>query len=90
MVIAILLDLAGVDRATIAQNYALSAKNIASMARPMVEKDPKLAIVLGSPPADMAHFLEVLDARYGGARGYLHTIGVRDSDIEALTERLGQ
>ena len=90
MVVAILLDLAGVDRATIAQNYALSAKNIEAMARPLLAKDPKLTVVLGSPPADMMHFLEVLDTQYGGARGYLHLIGVVDPDIEALSERLGQ
>jgi protein-tyrosine phosphatase len=90
MVVAILLDLAGVDRATIAQNYALSAKNIESMARPLIEKDPKLTVVLGSPPADMMRFLEVLDTQYGGGRGYLHMIGVSDADIEALSKRLGQ
>ena len=90
MVVAILLDLAGVERATIAQNYALSAKNIEPLARPLLEKNPKLAVVLASPPADMMHFLDVLDSQYGGGRGYLHMIGVSDPDIEALSKRLGQ
>ncbi len=90
MVIAILLDLAGVDRAIIVQNYALSAKNIAPMAGPIIAKDPKLAPVLASPPADMSRFLEALDGQYGGARSYLHTIGVTDAEVQALSSRMGQ
>ena len=90
MVVAILLDLAGVDRPTIVANYASSAKNIESVARPRIEKDPKLAVLLGSPPADMERFLDALDLQYGGARSYLHTIGLCDAEIASLEARMGQ
>jgi protein-tyrosine phosphatase len=90
VVVAILLDLAGVDRAAIVQNYSLTAQLIQPMARPIVARDPKLAPVLESPPEAMTTFLVALDGTYGGARGYLHTLRLSDADIAALSTRMGQ
>jgi len=77
MVTAILLDLAGVDRATIVRDYAISAYELGS------GQD-------ASPPAAIGAFLDALDGEYGGARGYLARIGLSAADIRALLHKLGQ
>jgi protein-tyrosine phosphatase len=77
MVTAILLDLAGVDRATIVRDYAISAHYLG--------RGPA-----SSPPGAIGTFLDVLDTHYGGARGFLARIGVREAEIQSLLAKLGQ
>ena len=87
VVAAMLLDLAGVDRATIVHNYALSAHYLHPSAKE--QGDVSLAI-MESPPVAIEQFLRVLDDEYGGARKYLLSVGVSDSDVSELSDRLGQ
>ncbi|HEY1955808.1 MAG TPA: tyrosine-protein phosphatase [Polyangiaceae bacterium] len=77
MVTAILLDLAGVERATIVRDYAISAHQLGR------DGDQ-------SPPELMRAFLDALDGEYGGAHAYLTRIGLAATDIDALLAKLGQ
>ncbi len=40
------------------------------------------------PPEQVYNMLDHLDRRYGGIIGYLHTIGLEDSEIEKIRIRL--
>lgn len=77
LVTAVLLDLAGVARDAIVRDYAISAHYLGRAAT-------------SSPPAAITAFLDALDGKYGGARGYLKHIGVSEPDIESLLVKLGQ
>lgn len=95
MISALLLSLAGVKRDAIVHNYALSAYYLKPMmAAPqtaaMLKQNPALAPLMGSPADAMAQFLDAMQTQYGGAQGYLHKIGVSDSDIKLLQAKLGQ
>ncbi len=77
MVTALLLDLAGVERATIVRDYAISSHYLG---RPESS----------SPPEAIALFLDALHAKYGGARAFLATIGITPGEIATLLTKLGQ
>ncbi len=87
MVAAILLSLAGVDREMIVHNYAISARYLHPTA---TEGAAEAEAIDDSPPEAIDMFLRALDAKYGGARAYLKKIGLSDTEIKALTDRLGQ
>jgi protein-tyrosine phosphatase len=76
MVTALLLDLAGVDRASIVRDYAISAHYLHTQG--------------GSPPQAMEAFLDALHTKYGGAHAFLSHAGVREAEIHALLAKLGQ
>jgi hypothetical protein len=42
----------------------------------------------GVPPAAIDVFLDALDERYGGAAGYLRSIGVSDATLGDVAEAL--
>lgn len=99
----ILLDLAGVPRADIVHNYAISAHylegqpkdsamNVQMMA--LIKKHPEIARKMagmgGTAPENMEMFLDALHAQYGGAAGYLKAVGLSEEEIHALQVRLGQ
>lgn len=99
----ILLDLAGVPRADIVHNYALSAHylegqpkdsamNVQMMA--LIKQHPEIARKMagmgGTAPENMEMFLDALHAQYGGAAGYLKAVGLSEDEIHALQVRLGQ
>lgn len=90
MVTAILLELAGVDRAAIVHNYAISASYLHDASKEFVQRNPHLAYLIGTPPSEMAKFLDALAKEHGGARGYLAKIGVTAAEVDALSRRLGQ
>jgi protein-tyrosine phosphatase len=95
MITALLLDLAGVPREDIVHNYAISAYYLKPMMassnmKAMVQKNPNMVALMGTPPDAMEMFLDAVDHQYGGARGYLHKIGVSDAEVAALQTRLGQ
>ncbi len=77
MVTAILLDLAGVERDAIVDDYAISAHYLMRSGS-------------NSPPGAIAAFLDALHAKYGGARAFLTRIGLAQADIAALLAKLGQ
>jgi len=86
---AVLLGLAGVDHATIADDYHLSALAMADLvawvrtldteaATAMVDQPP---VFLQCPPEAMSTFLAELDARYGDMEGFVRSLGVDDATI---------
>jgi protein-tyrosine phosphatase len=95
MITAMLLDLAGVPRAEIVHNYAISAYYLKPMMasaamQAMAQKSPNMKAMMGTPADAMEAFLDALDHQYGGTRAYLRKIGVSDVNVLALQARLGQ
>ncbi len=103
IIAGLLLDLAGVSKAEIVHNYAISAhylegqpKDSAMNAQLMalVKQNPeigrKMAGMAGTAPDNMEQFLAALHSQYGGAEGYLKAIGVSEQEIQQLKARLGQ
>lgn len=103
IIAGLLLDLAGVSRADIVHNYAISAhylegqpKDSAMNAQIMelIRQNPeigrKMAGMSGTAPENMEMFLVALHQQYGGAEGYLKSIGVSEAEIDQLKVRLGQ
>jgi len=103
IIAGLLLDLAGVPRADIVHNYAISAhylegqpKDSAMNAQIMelIRQNPeigrKMVGMSGTAPENMEMFLVALHQQYGGAEGYLKSIGVSEAEIDQLKLRLGQ
>ncbi len=103
IIAGLLLDLAGVSKAEIVHNYAISAhylegqpKDSAMNAQIMalIKQNPeigrKMAGMSGTAPDNMEQFLTALHSQYGGAEGYLKSIGVSEQEIQQLKVRLGQ
>jgi protein-tyrosine phosphatase len=96
MVAAMLLSLAGVPRNEIIHNYAITAHYLRptmaqnSQIAGMLKANPKLIALMGSRPSDMEAFLDAMNAQYGGALGYLKTIGLNEAEIRSLMARMGQ
>ncbi|MGH8036477.1 MAG: tyrosine-protein phosphatase [Stenotrophomonas sp.] len=99
----ILLDLAGVPRADIVHNYAVSAHylegqpkdsamNVQMMA--LLKQHPEIARKMagmgGTAPENMEMFLDTLHQQYGGAAGFLKEVGLSEAEIHSLQVRLGQ
>jgi protein-tyrosine phosphatase len=87
--IALLLDLCGVPRDLIVEDYALSARYFAS---PVAHIEPDdwrhRSLVVDSPPEFMDEALAHLDAAHGGARSLLLDQGFIDAELDTLVERL--
>lgn len=103
IIAGLLLDLAGVPKAEIVHNYAISAhylegqpKDSAMNAQIMalIKQNPeigrKMAGMSGTAPDNMEQFLAALHSQYGSAEGYLKSIGVSEQEIQQLKVRLGQ
>ena len=95
LICALLLDLARVDRATIAADYALNAECLREQELDYVENGPgdraereKILTVYAPTAAVMTETLDRLAARHGGAEPYLLQAGVSTGEIAALRERL--
>jgi len=94
IVVALLLDLVGVDRGLIAADYAVShgrlrasfAEELARLA-PGVRRD-RVEVLQSSPPETMLATLDHLHERYGGAAGYLRRHGLTEAHLDALVTRL--
>ncbi len=87
--IALLLDLAGVPRDVIVEDYAVSAHYFASPTAHIEEDDWRSgSLLVDSPPEFIESALAHLDERHGGARRLLRRHGVGDEELDALVERL--
>lgn len=87
--IALLLDLAGVPRDVIVDDYAMSAAFFASPVAHMELDDWRHgSLVVDSPPEFMASALAHLDEAHGGARSLLRRHGVPEADMDRLVDRL--
>jgi protein-tyrosine phosphatase len=87
--IALLLDLAGVPRDVIVEDYAVSAHHFASP-KAHIELDDwrSGSIVVDSPPEFIESALAHLDNRHGGARSLLLRQGLTDADLDRLVDLL--
>lgn len=92
VVTALLLALAGVERSTIAEDYAATAERLAG---PFMEEHrarteaagidwESYQPLLGCPPEYMVETLAYLDTRHGGVAAYLVGCGIDRSTIAAL------
>jgi protein tyrosine/serine phosphatase len=95
LVCALALRLAGVDRETIAEDYALSGPNLgrgvpAGWIDEATDPDERRGRErsLLSPRASMLHVLEQLERRHGSVEAYLRTCGVDDERTGRLRTRL--
>lgn len=95
LVVALLLDLAGVPRDLIAADYALSSENLRERLQAWIESVPEeraereAMILRGTTvPEVMVEVLAHLDARYGGAEGYLLAAGCAPEHLERIRARL--
>jgi protein-tyrosine phosphatase len=94
VVTALLLDLAGVERDAIVEDYALSGPAMAPLLEERLrsEPDPDQRLMLqrayDAPPQAMAGFLAYLESRYGGAAAYLAAHGVPEASQARVVARL--
>ena len=94
LAVALLLDLAGVDRATIAREHALSDDHLAPLyaawldAEPDPEERQRLRHALRVRPDQMELTLGALDELYGGIEQYLLDCGLERADLLRVRERL--
>lgn len=95
MVAALLLDLAGVSRDIIAEDYALTEECLRPLNQEWLENGPGEREVRASELARFTPHAEVmlevlahLDERYGGVEPYLLQAGVVPADIEGIRRRL--
>jgi protein-tyrosine phosphatase len=94
VVAALLLDLAGVGRRAILEDYTASEANI----KPLVEQwsrryreDPATGWhpdLLSCRPQSMERMLDFLQERYGGAAGYLRRAGLEEQTLLAIRARM--
>lgn len=91
LLVAILLELAGVGRADVIADYALSAEFSVDLikvltARAMADgRDPaQFARMMECRPEIMEDTLTYLDAQYGGVERYLRGIGIPDEALASL------
>jgi protein tyrosine/serine phosphatase len=91
---ALLLALAGVDRATIGREHALSDEHLAPLyaawreAEPDPEERQRLTQALRPDPEQMPLTLDTLDELYGGIERYLLESGLGAQDIARVRERI--
>jgi protein-tyrosine phosphatase len=95
VVVAVALDEIGVDRSAIVADYARSSERIAEIvarlaATPVYAPDlaGKTVDSQAVRPQTMDAFFAELDARFGGAAGWLREQGWRDEDHDALYTQL--
>ncbi|WP_080872988.1 tyrosine-protein phosphatase [Oceanobacillus timonensis] len=86
---ALLLDLAGVPRDVIVQDYALTSvyKEITEEElhkRPPMMSRSQFKTMLGCEPSYMESFLDYLYKEYGNAAGFLKDVGLTEEEIHLL------
>jgi len=94
ILVAFMLDLAGVDAETIAADYALSEERL----RPRLERWlaaaeteeelERMKRIARTPAETMSGLLAELKRRHGGVAAFLRSIGVSDDDLERVRARL--
>jgi protein tyrosine/serine phosphatase len=94
LISALLLRLAGVPEAEIAEDYAESEVNLAELTSKWIAEAPDGAErerrrqLSTTPREAMLGVLEALDERYGGVRGYLLAAGASPDVLERAAARL--
>jgi protein-tyrosine phosphatase len=90
VIAALLLALADVEPAAIADDYVVSTENLREAtlaAHPEAERDAVLDSIR-CPPEQVHNMLAHLDRRYGGPAGYLDAIGLSQPEARRIRARL--
>lgn len=94
LVVALLLSLAGVPTEEVADDYAVSERNLAEWSRPWIDsatgpqERERRRRISACPPDAMRGVLEELERRHGGVRGYLLAAGLDEDVLERAAARL--
>ena len=88
LVAALLLSIAGVDKETVCEDYALTSKAFGTRGYSTVRPGEPGYYLTGCSPITMKQTLEHLDNVYGGCEGYLESVGVSRSEIELISAKL--
>ncbi len=95
MVVALLLDLLGVDRETIVQDYALTDTYLEPMRPSLRENASKYGLdmvqyehMISCQPEYIEAMLDHLHEEYGGAEAYLLQAGMTPEQLEAIRTNL--
>jgi hypothetical protein len=96
VVVALALDAAGVERATIARDYLATGERIDAILQRLLSSPTYRAELAGNEPRAHApipgtieRVLELVDQRFGGPVAWLHAYGFTDADLARLRARLG-
>jgi protein tyrosine/serine phosphatase len=94
ILVAFVLDLAGVDAETIGADYALSEERLRPRheswlaAAESEEELARLRRITRTPAETMSGLLAELERRHGGVAAYLRSIGVSDGDLDRVRAQL--
>jgi protein-tyrosine phosphatase len=94
IVAALLLELVGVPRPAILEDYMASEANLKSMVGTWIaqyEEDPATGYhpdLLHCLPQNMERLLDFLAGQYGGAEAYLRQAGVSEAALQTIRSRL--
>lgn len=96
IVVALALAAAGVDRATIVEDYAVTAQRIEGIVARLAASPTYAPEIRADDPRShaprpetMERVLELLDAEHGGPERWLRGHGLTDEDVQGLRLRLG-
>ncbi|HET7476294.1 MAG TPA: tyrosine-protein phosphatase [Dermatophilaceae bacterium] len=93
LLVALLLDLVGVDRALIGADYAASERRLGveeMLASMSPDERAAAERFWRTPESAVIGALEHVDRTYGGTRGYLRSAGLSDTELDLLADRLVQ
>ena len=92
---ALLLELAGVADEHIVADYALSTSELEPVVEERLDSFEEYGIsietgrmMMAAPPRDMELTLEFIRGRWGSAAGYMGTLGLTPSTIDAVRARM--
>ena len=96
LVAALALEVVGVNREQILEDYAMTALSIGAMMAWLDDNAPELAsrirqlpkIVMSSDPANLDRLLDWLSFAYGGSRCYLESNGINSSELDRFIHLL--
>lgn len=95
MISALLLDLVGVPRDLIAEDYGLSSEYLRSVSEAWIASEPDKraereadVVRWWTRPEVMLQVLAWLDRRFGGTEAYLREAGLAEAEIGAIRGRL--
>lgn len=91
VLLALVMDVAGVSEADIATEYGLSENSIDALieylratGRVLEGTDAEIRARLATPPEKMAEFMRLLRAKYGTAANYLAAQGVSEAEFASV------
>ena len=97
IIVALLLDLAGVDQNTISIDYEMSSASVDQLFNYLVESgrppEGDVEVIKSrmlSPRKYMDDLLLLLHETYGGAEGYIKNLGFSDTDISTIKDFLNR